>query len=214
MYCKIHLKLIKYNFKCDNMRHKKNNKKWGVIITTAIIVFSMVFSIFAIVVDNQSQSVPQYNKHSFVMTDTGYKTKISGKYQNFYYYPTDIERIPLDSDIVTMLQNSQGVAIVFNPLDNTTSNLEYIDLIRYDFQSQFNKTTYFGVTMQSNNYVLPVVNCANSTEAFPFILINISSNTSIVKSKDYPGCIIMNGKLKELMATKDRLLYSYYGIMS
>jgi hypothetical protein len=197
------------------MKHKKDNKKKiGVIVMTSIIVLSMVFSIFAIMIDNQSQSVPQYNKHSFVMTNTGYQTKISGKYVNFNYYPTDIERITMDLGVIDLLKNSQGIAIIFNPNDNTSTNLQYIDLIRYELETQLDKTTYFGITEESSNYNLPIISCANATETYPFILINISSTTSFVKSTKYPGCIIMNAKLKELIAAKDRLVYSYYGIMS
>ncbi len=194
-------------------KRNDNKKKWGVIITTSIIVFSMVFSIFAIMIDNQSQGVPDYNKHSFVMTNDGYKTKISGKYLNFYYYPTDIEYIQLDSSITTMIKNSQGIAIAFNPND-TIDNLQYIDLIRYDLQTQLDKPTYFGMTQKSSSYELAVVGCANSTIEFPIIIINASASTEFVRSSENPSCIIMNGKLKSLMATKDRLVYSYYNVMT
>lgn len=197
------------------MRHRKDNKrKWGVIITTAIIVFSMIFSIFAIVIDNQSQSIPQYNKHSFTLTEYGYRTKVADKYLDFYYYPTDIERITIDATIVNTLKNSEGIAVVFNPNDNITANLEYIDLIRYELPLQLDKTIYFGITEQSSRYGLQILGCENSTEMYPLILINISSNTSFVKSQEYPGCFIMNAKLKDLIAARDRMIYSYYGIMS
>ena len=178
------------------------------------IAFIMVASIFAIVIDNQSQSVPEYNKHKFILGTVGYKTKINSKYVEFYNYPSDLERVPLDQDIIAKLKNSQGVAFVFDPEDNVTDNLQYIDLIRYDIQTQLDKPTYFGITVNSSKYSLPIINCANATVAFPFVLINISTNTSFSVSSEYPNCIIMNARLKELLAAKDRLIYTYYGIMS
>jgi len=197
------------------MRDKKDNKKkWMGILVAGIIVFSMIISIFAIVVDNQSQTTPDYKTHSFMTTNTGFKTKINGKYFDFYNYPTDLERIPLDASVLAKIKTGQGMAFIFDPTDNTTDDLQYIDLIRYDLQTQMDKPTYFGITENSTKYSLPVLSCANSTAEFPLVLINISSDTSFYSSQDYPNCIIMNGKLKELLADKDRLVYTYYGIMT
>jgi hypothetical protein len=197
------------------MKEKKNNKKkWMGITVAAIIVFSMVISIFAVVVDNQSQTLPDYNKHSFINTNTGYKTKIDGKYMEFYNYPADLEDISLNSDILAKIKYSQGMAFIFDPEETVVDNLQYIDLIRYDLQLQLDKPTYFGITKNSTKYTLPIVDCTNATVEFPLILINISSNTSFQISEKYPNCIIMNAKLKELLAAKDRLVYTYYGVMN
>jgi len=81
-------------------------------------------------------------------------------------------------------------------------------------QSELDKPTYFGIITNSTKYTLPVVVCANATAEFPLIMINISSNTSFYVSQEYPNCIIMNAKLKELLAAKDRLVYTYYGVMN
>jgi hypothetical protein len=194
-------------------KYEQRKKRMSVILTIGI-AFIMVASIFAIVIDNQSQTIPDYNKHKFVLGSVGYKTKISGQYMEFYYYPSDLERINLNPDITAKLKNSQGVAFVFNPTENVSENLQYIDLIRYDLETQLDKPAYFGITINSSKYALPVISCANATPEFPFVLINISSDTSLNISSEYPNCIIMNAKLKELLAAKDRLLYAYYGIMS
>jgi len=198
-------------------KNKSDKKKWTVIIVSAFIVFSMVISIFAIIIDNQNSGTLSYNKHSFIMTDTGFKTKISGKYMDFYYYPSDIERINISSDIISKIQQSQGIAFVFDPFDNVTDNLQYIDVVRYEAQSQFDKPVYFGITANSSNYALPIVDCGNATSAFPFIMIDTSNNAqgaTFSISKDNPNCIIMNARLKDLLAAKDRLVYTYYDIMT
>lgn len=200
------------------MKHKKDDKKkWTIIIVSAFIVFSMIISIFAILVDNQDSGTPDYNKHSFVTTTTGFKTKIAGNYINFDYYPSDIENINISSNIISTFTQSVGVAFVFDPNDNITENLQYIDLLRYDLQSQLNKTVYFGITTNSSAYTLPVVSCDNATAAFPFIMINTTDNidgTYYSVSNANPNCIIMNARLKDLLAAKDRLVYTYYGIMT
>jgi hypothetical protein len=195
-------------------KSKNSGKKFTVIIITAFIVFSMVISIFAIVVDNQSQGIPKYNKHSFVSTDTGYKTKINGAYMDFYNYPTELEHINMSSDVTALIQNSKGMAFIFNPEDNLSDNLKYIDLIRYDLMRQIDNPVFFGITQESDKYDLPIVSCANATNSFPFVMINSSIEQGFYISSENPNCIIMNAKLLGLLSTKDRLVYTYYGVMN
>jgi hypothetical protein len=199
-------------------KHTDKKKKWTVIIVSSFIVFCMVFSIFAIIIDNQDSGM-SYNKHSFLTTDYGYKTKISGKYMDFYYYPSELERINISRDMIYFIKSSKGFAFVFNPNDNVTNNLQYIDVLRYDVQLQFNTSVYFGITQESKGYTLPVVSCANATADFPFIVIDTDpkandGNTGFTVSEENPYCFMMNARLKDLLAAKDRLVYTYYGIMT
>jgi len=194
--------------------YEKRKRRTNIIVTV-IVAFLMVASIFAIVLDRQTQDSTDYNSHSFVITDTGYKTKINGKYMDFYYFPGDVERIGIEPGIMTKVKNAQAIAFIFDPNDNVTDDLLYIDTMRYDLQTQLDKPVYFGIINSSSKYTtLPVINCANATAYLPLILINISVNTEFNISKEYPNCIIMNGKLKDILALKDRFVYTYYGIMS
>jgi hypothetical protein len=194
-------------------KEKGSKKKLFVILGAGFIVLSMVLSIFGIFIDNQSQSIPDYNKHSFKVIDNGYKTKINGTYKEFRYYPADLENINLSSGILSQIQNSQAIAFVFDPEDNITDNLLYIDLIRYEMESQVDKPVYFGVSKNSTKYPLSVVNCSSATDYLPIIMINSSADTGFYITEDNPYCIIMNARLKNILAAKDRLLYAYYGIM-
>jgi len=194
-------------------KYERNKKRTNIIFTVGI-AFIMIASIFAIVLDNQSQGSNDYNKHTILSSGNGYKTKINGKYMEFYYYPGDLERIPLSADVMAKIKNSQGVAFIFDPTENVSDNLQYIDVIRYDLQTQMDKPTYFGITKNSTKYTLSIVTCANATQAFPFILINMSTDTGFNVSTDNPNCIIMNAKLRDLLAAKDRLIYTYYGVMT
>lgn len=197
-------------------KHKSSGKKLSVILVTGFIVFSMVISIFAIVLDNPSQDVPSYNKYSFAYTNNnGYKTKINDKYMEFYYYPADLERINLSNEIMTKIKSSGSIAFVFDPNDNRTDNLMFIDAIRYDLesQSQLDKLVYFGITSNSTKYLLTVADCSQATDSQPMILINTSSSDVGFFQTENPNCIIMNAKLRDILAAKDRLVYTYYGVM-
>lgn len=193
-------------------RYEQKKKRTGIVITV-IMAFLMIASIFTIVIDNQSQGIPNYNGHKFVGTDYGYKTKINGQYMDFYYHPSDLERISMSPDIIRLINSSTGIAFVFNPEDNVSDNLQYVDIVRYDLSSQIDKLVYFGMTQESDKYQFTIVDCANATKEFPFVVMNYSVDTGFHVSQDNPYCIIMNAKFMELLAAKDRLVYSYYGIM-
>jgi hypothetical protein len=60
---------------------------------------------------------------------------------------------------------------------------------------------------------MPVLSCENASFEVPFIIINNSDNTSIVFDKDNNNCIIMNARLREVIAAKDRMVYLLNDIM-
>ena len=193
-------------------RYEQRRKRMGMTMTI-VMAFIMIASIFVIVIDNQAQGIPAYNKHKFVGTDQGFQTKINGEYMGFYYYPADLERIPLSPAIATIINESTGLAFVFNSEENISDNLQYIDLVRYDVSLQLDKPIFFGLTQESDKYDFAVVECTNATKEFPFIIMNYSSDTGFYASEENPYCIFMNAKFLELLAAKDRLIYTYYGIM-
>lgn len=189
------------------MRNKEQ-KKWGVIIITIFIALSMVLSIFAIVLDNQSNQ-QKYNGYKFFITNEGYKFKVNEKLYTFQYHPLQLESINLTDDSKELLSNSMAIGILFDP-NSSIDDLTYIDYARFDFQEKSGKQIYFAITRESENYILPVLSCENSTKELPFILFNISSDVSIVRKN---SCIIINSKLRDIIATEERISYYMLGIM-
>ncbi|HEY9702917.1 MAG TPA: hypothetical protein V6C58_10750, partial [Allocoleopsis sp.] len=175
-------------------KNKDEKKKWPIILIAGFIVFSMIISIFAIVLDNQTNSIPDYNDNSFVLTTNGYKTKINGEYKDFYYHPLDIENIKFDKYITYQLQGMSGLGIVFDPNQNISDNLIYIDVFRYDLGMELDKPTYAGILNASDKYPnTPVVNCSVATPEYPLIVINTDitisdRNTMFEVSSENPNC--------------------------
>jgi len=190
------------------MKQKNNSKKY-VIIMAVFICLSMIVSIFAVVLDNPENNL-SYGKYNFKVTDNGYKTKIDGKYYDFQYFPSELESINMSASTRDTIKNSQMVIIVFDP-DSGQDNLIYTDFTRFDLVAQLGKPVGFGVTNMSSQYAFNLLDCNNASKPVPIILINISSVPSIYESGD--GCIIMNARLKDIVAAKDRLLYSVLGVM-
>ncbi|GIU69929.1 MAG: hypothetical protein KatS3mg002_1165 [Candidatus Woesearchaeota archaeon] len=187
---------------------KNRSKKWGIIFITLLISLSMILSIFAIVIDNQSTQ-QKYNGYKYIITNEGYKFKINKTIYTFQFHPTQLENINMSQDSKNILSNSMAIVMLFNP-NSTLDDLTYIDYARFDFQEKSGKTVYFAITTESDKYLLPVLSCDNATAEVPFIFFNISTDTSIVNEGN---CIILNAKLREILSVEERLTYQILGIM-
>jgi len=196
-------------------RYEQRKKRVNIIITI-VVGFLMVASIFAYVIfdTGQSNNELSYNKFTFQTVNNGYRTKINGAYYDFTYYPSELERINISNDIAGKLMNAQGIIFVFDP-NETIDNLQYSDYVRLDLSKQLTTPVIFGITEPSNTYTsMMVLGCTNATAQYPFILLNISSSSTFEQDSKYPDCIIMNAKLKEIIALKDRLVYRMLGVMT
>jgi hypothetical protein len=191
---------------------KKEKRKTLAIVMTIFIALSMIISIFAIVLDNYQSDELSYNGHTFKITDSGYRVKLNGAFMDFQYYPSDLERINISKDIVDTLKNSQAVALLFDP-NSSTDDLIYIDFARFEMSQQLGKPMYFAVTQPSEAYPLTVAGCENATLEVPIIFMNMSSDSTFTVSGQNAGCIIMNARLREIIALKERLIYALNGVM-
>lgn len=187
---------------------KKEKKKIGGILVTLFIALSMIVSIFAIVLDNQGHDLV-YNKYKFSLIDTGYRVKVNDKLYTFQYFPAELETYNLSQQTKDTITNSQGLAILFDP-NSSQDDLTYIDYSRFSLDEAITKPVYFAITSESAIYQFPVLSCENSTKEVPFIFFNISSVSSI---EQYGNCIVLNARLREIIAVQERIAYQELGIM-
>lgn len=187
---------------------KKEPKKWGIILITLFMTLSMVFSIFAIFIGNQSNQL-KYNGFKFTLTNEGYKVKVGDRFHTFSNYPSHLERFNFSDDSKKLLSESVAIAMIFNP-NLTIDDLSYIDYARFDFDDKIDKPVYFAITEESESYLLPVLDCKNATSEIPFLVFNISTDTSIVEDGN---CIVMNAKLMDIIALEERIAYQMLGVM-
>ncbi|HIH31716.1 TPA: hypothetical protein HA235_03335 [Candidatus Woesearchaeota archaeon] len=188
---------------------KEKNKKIFLIGFALFIVLSMTLSIFAVILDNPQDNL-KYGKQKFTITNTGYSTKINGKAMEFTSYPSELEYLNISSDIKQLLGNAQAITFLFDP-NSSKEDLVYLDSARFDLQNKYPKPVLYGITQSSLTYNIPELSCSNTTTYNPIIFFNISSSLSITNNNN---CIIINSKLRELIAVENRLLYQAYGIMS
>ena len=184
-------------------RIEKRKQLWMAIL----LVFLMVASGFGVIIGNRASEM-RYGKYKFQIKDNHYVTKINDNEIPFYFLPSQVNYINVSSIITNKLKEAFLVMITFDPEEET--NLQVIEVARFDLSQLLGKVVYNGVLTSSLEYDLPILTCANATLKTPVIIFNMSDITSIV---DIDNCIYLNARGTEFLRLRDRLLYSYYGVI-
>jgi hypothetical protein len=189
-------------------RRERRSEKTKQIIIGVVIALIMILSTFGIIIGSQSSGL-QYGTYKFEVVNNQYVTKINNQQMSFYFFPSQVDYINLSSAITNKLKESYFVMITFNPDDK--SNLPVVELIRFDFSQLLGKVAYSGVLAPSEQYAeLPVITCANATLQTPVILFNVTDTPSII---DENNCIYLNARGTDFLMLRDRILYSYFGVI-
>jgi hypothetical protein len=191
-------------------RERQSDKKKQVWISVALSLL-MILSAFGVLLGSfTSGDTTSYGKYNFEYKNNQFYTKINGKEMPFYFPPQQTDYINLSSSVANKLKESYFIMITFNPKE--TANLNIMELVRFELSQYPGKLAYSGVLNLSEQYPdLNILDCSNATLLTPVIVLNISDNTSIV---DIDNCIYMNGRGTELLRLRDRLLYSYFGVIN
>jgi hypothetical protein len=203
------------------MKKKDNDdtkKKVLIVVISAIFLISGVASAVLYRSDFQSDEITVNSSNRMLkfkrVTDTNnniyYNVNFAGKNLQFFYLPDEVGNIPLEGNFPTILRNSQMFILTFDPAGD---DLQYIDYSRYllgNALSAEGKYVADGITSNSSVYVLPILTCQNSTAYAPAVIFESSNETSIYE-KD--NCIHVQGRTLDFIRERDRLMYSFYGII-
>jgi len=189
-------------------RERASDKKKQVIISV-ILAAIMVFSAFGVMLGSFTSNEMRYGKYKFEMVNSQYVTTINGNQMAFYFLPSQVYYINVSSAVTNKIKESYMTMLTFNP--QNTSSLQAIEITRFDLIQILGKNIVSGVLSPSDTYAaFPIITCDNATLKTPVIVFNISDNTSIV---DENNCIYFNGRGTEFLRLRDRLLYSYFGVI-
>jgi len=188
-------------------RRERKLEKRKQIWMAAILVFLMVASGFGVIIGSRASEM-RYGDYKFQTVDNRYVTNINGQEIPFYFLPSQIENLNLSSAVTNKLREAFFMMISFNPED--TANLQVIEVARFDLSIHLGKMVYNGVLKEAIDYELPIITCENATLQTPVIVFNVSDKTSI---DDVDNCIYLNARGTDFLALRDRLLYSYYGVI-
>jgi len=191
-------------------RKEKIKKIWMSVILAGI----MVFSGFAIMVGNSQQSL-KYNNFKFVQgNDQRIYTEVSeGKMVGFRYFPSDLQNISVPSEAVKLLNDSQVITVTFNSSYDKEWVLGYFETIEFELAQDLNDKIFVkGVTEQSEAYAaFPIMDCSSATAQKPVVYFEIVKNQTNITVEN--NCIIFKSDEYGFYALKDRLLFSYFGVM-
>ncbi len=188
-------------------RRERKIEKRKQIFMSSILVFLMIASGFAVMVGNTNSQL-KYNGYRFRVQNNQYVTEIDGETIPFYSLPSEVEGINLSSTITNKLREAYLVMLSFKPEQSTS--LQVIEVARFDLSQYLGKTVYNGVLEESQDYDLPVLTCENATVQTPIIILNESSNPGFIEEDN---CIYLNANGYEFLWLRDRLLYSYHGVI-
>jgi len=192
-------------------RRERKIEKRKQILMGSILVFLMVASGFGVIIGSRANEM-RYGKFKFYLKNNRYVTKINDNEMPFYFLPSQVDYINLSSIITNKLREAYLVMITFNPGDK--ANLQFIEITRFDLSQLLGKVAYNGVLNTSEEYDLPIITCTNATLNTPVLVFNVSDTTSITPSiVDINNCIYLNARGTEFLKLRDRLLYSYYGVI-
>lgn len=192
-------------------------KKRGIskqAIWTIILGGIMVFSVFGIMFSsyNSGSDKTTYGNYEFERTTNGWATEINGKYAEFNYLPSDIEKLNLSREASDVLAQSKAVYITFNP---NTRNVQTFELMRFELSMKMAEAAdvypMLGVSEENDEYRQPLVDCRNSTPTVPVLNLLEGNETRAYLDGN---CIIVEADRYSAPAMKDRLLYALLGIMS
>jgi hypothetical protein len=193
-------------------RREEKKEKRKQIWMSIILAFIMVFSVFGVLLGTQSNEM-KFNGFKFQQQDNYYVTKINGNEMNFYTLPYEVSYINVSSAVMNTLKQADFLTIAFNP-NEAQQNLQPIELMRFElarYLGSSRERVFSGVLKASPDYPdLPVVSCANATLKSPMIVFNVSDTAGIV---NLDSCIYLNGRGADFIRMRDRILYSYYGVI-
>ncbi len=191
----------------------KSKKDWkkvfmGVFLTL-VMMGSLGMGIFGMN-SGQSKNAPEYNGHEFeVADDRSYlSTEIEEKEMKFHYFPGNLEYIQMSSTAEERIGEAEVLTFVFTPEDG---GVRYLDVGRYFLDQAGESNVLFGVTHNTSEYELPVVDCSESRPKSPVFVFNQSFDPPEFVEGD--SCYYLNGDSKKYLALLDRVLYEYYGVM-
>jgi hypothetical protein len=183
------------------------NKKNAIAMIIALLMVSSVIGIWT---SSDTGPTTKYKGHVLTARDNMWWIKQGKAEIAFNFHPLDVENISMDPEINEKLDTLMFY-VTFDP-----EKSEYIDLIRFSMASALQaKGAYIesGITKESEEYDLPVIDCSNATSFVPVVKFEISEeNKTILILED--NCIIAQAKDEvDMVKIKDRIIYGLLGII-
>ncbi|MBN1646119.1 hypothetical protein JW868_03730 [Candidatus Woesearchaeota archaeon] len=193
---------------------KKDTQKRNQIVIGIFFVFLMVFSILGVSVGNRSQNGRmKYGDVEITPTNYGYwevKAKVDGSeiVEPVNFLPLETMDIDLPDNFKQEVLDKQSVIITFDP-GMDPGSLQYVTEIRLYFNTIYDVVAVPGITLESEDYEFPVLDCSNSTAFQPALVFEPAE---IFEFESVGTCLKFKGNAVDFAKVRDRILYEYLGV--
>jgi hypothetical protein len=174
--------------------------------------FIMVGSVFGVVFfgfGTSGSSSIEYNDFKFVGRGSFWSTIVDDREAMFTYFPSDVEIVLIDEDIISRLKDRVQIDATS---DFNDTFAESIALAQYQIGITLNNFNVFvrkGFTSEQQTF--PIITCNQSTTFVPVIYFKSSNETRVYLEND---CIIAEALNQEdIIRIRDRLVYGILGII-
>ena len=175
-----------------------------------LIVFLMVSSVIGFMWGRGDVEKHKYKEYNFYRKENKWAININKQEIMFDSFPSDIEDIDLDSQIINRILNTLEVDSTYDINDKYSNE---IAAAQYGLGLGLNVLNIYMVNglTEETEYNLPVVTCDTATMHVPVIYFKQSNETKISMEDN---CIILEGKNDiDFIKLKDRILYGVFGII-
>ena len=191
------------------MKEKKQKRRWGLMLFIVIIMVGTSFSAF-LYGGSPSNEVVKYNGIKFTGSSQMWLAKINEKKAAFSFLPSEVEKIPVDGNIVALVQNKIEIDVTSDFNSTLRESIAFaqhqmgLTLGTYDIYMRQGFT-------KNNTYNFPVISCKDATSGIPVINFMQANSTRIYVNG---SCIIAEASSgQDIIKAKDRILYLLFGVM-
>jgi len=204
---------------------EERRKRWAQIAIGLFIIVIMVLSIVQIA-DYQNAGGVEYNGYTFEQSPEGIAVKLEKKtitvqsfplerngsvfqLQNLYGGVIPITTVP---GIAPLVQDADYVIVLFDP-NTGAEQLQFLDYARFELSKEL-PNMVSAVTQNSTAYpALPVVACEQAGGGYVVVEMKLVNETNVTFTRE-GDCLTVTGDPYGLLAAKDYLLLSYYGVIT
>jgi hypothetical protein len=191
---------------------KEKKKKILMAIISAIFLISSIAGVVLYRSSPNSNTITlniSNKNYKFTRKENYYSVDLKDKVINVYNLPYELEYINISNNILNKINETNVLYFTFNPNEK---ELTYIDFFRFDLSeslSELNKYIINGVTSESENYNLPVIDCKNATQFIPVIKLKNSNTTKVYEENN---CFIIESRGLGFIKIRDKIIYKLYGL--
>ncbi len=190
-------------------RDEQKGKKFMVYLMGILMVGS-VFGLVFFGFGSGGATSMKYNDFKFVNKGNSWSTIVDGREAIFTYFPSDVESVVIDSNVISRLENRLEIDATS---DFNDTFAEQISLAGYNMAITLNNFNIFvrqGFTAE-NDYNFPVITCEDSTNFVPVIYFRSFNETKVYMEDN---CIIAEAlRQEDVERVKDRMVYGILGII-